>query len=325
MEHIVRSLNKAPELSEYIEEGYSDAPEDIEAGSEAGSDAVGARNLAPTPVEPGLQSQRSTSAASTHDVSNEAVAPEMESRFFTSLAPNGERSGNRLSIADVADRHLRDKTDAIAYIIRNISDQCAAAVEGLHLAQHADTEDATADEAATIDPDLPATNGASQQPTGHRHKDTDSTDAASDAASHLGDEHDSGHGGSTTGFLIPHNEEALISGGGKDESEGPRSQSRASSILPPTPDLIDGRGRNEPARSSTSMSGYSNSTVPTTHGGGRDSGAAVWGGQMDLGKGMRVVGADESVIDEEEGEALGEGGRKRGLGGRLGVGRGVPA
>lgn len=47
----------------------------------------------------------------------------------------------RLSITDVADRYLRDKTDAIADIIRSISDQCAAAVEGLHLAQDAEDEE----------------------------------------------------------------------------------------------------------------------------------------------------------------------------------------
>jgi hypothetical protein len=44
---------------------------------------------------------------------------------------------NRLSaanFADVADRHLRDKTDAIAHIIRNIAEQCQAAVESLQIA-----------------------------------------------------------------------------------------------------------------------------------------------------------------------------------------------
>lgn len=41
------------------------------------------------------------------------------------------------SFKDVADRHLKDKTDAIAHIIRNISEQCQAAVEGLQMAQDA--------------------------------------------------------------------------------------------------------------------------------------------------------------------------------------------
>lgn len=44
----------------------------------------------------------------------------------------------RLEVDDPADKSIRDKTDAIAYIIRNISEQCAAAVEGLQLAHRAD-------------------------------------------------------------------------------------------------------------------------------------------------------------------------------------------
>lgn len=43
------------------------------------------------------------------------------------------------SFRDVADRHLKDKTDAIAHIIRNIAEQCQAAVEGLQLAQDAES------------------------------------------------------------------------------------------------------------------------------------------------------------------------------------------
>lgn len=53
------------------------------------------------------------------------------------------RNAKRVSAAsfkDVADRHLKDKTDAIAHIIRNISEQCQAAVEGLQLAHDADNE-----------------------------------------------------------------------------------------------------------------------------------------------------------------------------------------
>ncbi|KAI1139940.1 AEX-3 domain-containing protein [Hypoxylon sp. FL0543] len=44
------------------------------------------------------------------------------------------------SFTDVADRHLKDKTDAISHIIRNIAEQCQAAVEGLQLAQDAEIE-----------------------------------------------------------------------------------------------------------------------------------------------------------------------------------------
>ncbi|EMR67089.1 putative denn domain-containing protein [Eutypa lata UCREL1] len=51
------------------------------------------------------------------------------------------KAAQRLSTAsffDVADRHLKDKTDAISHIIRNIAEQCQAAVEGLALAQDAE-------------------------------------------------------------------------------------------------------------------------------------------------------------------------------------------
>ncbi|RYP50984.1 hypothetical protein DL768_003568 [Monosporascus sp. mg162] len=51
------------------------------------------------------------------------------------------KGNKRLSAAsffDVADRHLKDKTDAISHIIRNIAEQCQAAVEGLQLAQDAE-------------------------------------------------------------------------------------------------------------------------------------------------------------------------------------------
>ncbi|KAL2044275.1 hypothetical protein N7G274_002980 [Stereocaulon virgatum] len=242
MEHIVRSLNQAPELSDYIEEGYEDAPEDAEDRES---------------ITSGERHNRLQSSGLVRSMSGESIVSE------------AGRPGNRLSIADIADRHLRDKTDAIAYIIRNISDQCAAAVEGLHLAQTAEHEDARHDR---LDPDL---SGANRNI--HKHNESDGndsmhTDASQLGASENGDVADSGHGGST-GFLTP-NEESGI-------------HSRSNSI-PPTPDLVGG------GRSSTSMSGYSNSTAPTQH--GRDS--QQWGIHSDVGKRLRIVEADESVGDD---------------------------
>ena len=284
MEHIVRSLNKAPELSDYIEEGYEDVPEDAEEHDSVSSEA--GRRVPSIREEP---ESRSFSRSSTHDgdkLDNEKVTPEMESRFFTSLDPT--RSGSRLSIADVADRHLRDKTDAIAYIIRNISDQCAAAVEGLHLAHNAEAEDAQ-----HLEPELP------RAKLSHKHTNSDGdvsmhTDVSQLGADDNGEELDSGHGGST-GFLTPH------------EDMGGR-QSRTSS-LPPTPDLIGGR-------SSTSMSGYSNSTAPTQ---GRDS--HQWQMQHDSAKGVKVLDSDEqspeddrSDIGQQESDIPVGGEKKRGSG-----------
>ena len=54
------------------------------------------------------------------------------------------RASKRISSAsfsDVADRHLKDKTDAIAHIVRNIAEQCAAAVESLQLAQDSEVRE----------------------------------------------------------------------------------------------------------------------------------------------------------------------------------------
>lgn len=265
MEHIVRSLNETPELSNYIQEGYEDAPEEGE-DHESISSSEAARQ------DPNLlsESRRSTSRTSTNDgtnIDNEKVTPEMESRFFSPLTGNSR--GNRLSMTDVADRHLRDKTDAIAYIIRNISDQCAAAVEGLHLAHNAENEDGDA-----IEPELQpsATN------TAHKHTQSDGdvsmhTDVSQLGASDDIADHDSGHGEST-GFLTP-------------IKENGRSRSQTSST-PPTPDLVGGHE----ARSSTSMSGYSNSTAQT--GPGRDS---LQPYLQDKSQGVKIIDVDDSVND----------------------------
>lgn len=142
MEHIVRSLNTGPELTSYIAEGYEDIPEDVDdRGSIASSENMSATkrlSLLRSPI------RASHSRASTVDTDRKAdedhVTPEMENRFFSSLLSDRSGRASRLSFGDVADRHLRDKTDAIAAIIRNISEQCAAAVEGLQLAQDAELD-----------------------------------------------------------------------------------------------------------------------------------------------------------------------------------------
>ena len=98
MEHLIHSLTKPDELIAEIEQGY--VSDEREEASE--------------------EEDRSTAS------SNELKT---------------QRSSQRLSaasFADVADRHLKDKTDAIAHIVRNIADQCQAAVEGLQLAQDAE-------------------------------------------------------------------------------------------------------------------------------------------------------------------------------------------
>ena len=268
MEHIVRSLNDAPELSSYIQEGYEDSPEDSEERESLPSSEAAQQ-------DPKLlsESRPSTSHTSTNEGSNvedQKVTPEMESRFFSPLTSNTR--GNRLSMSDVADRHLRDKTDAIAYIIRNISDQCAAAVEGLNLAHNAENEDGDPIE-SELQPNM-----------AHKHTQSDGdvsmhTDVSQLGANDDSVDHDSGHGEST-GFLTPSNENG-------------RSRSQTSSI-PPTPDLVGGHSHHQP-RSSTSMSGYSNSTAQTAQTApGRDSMQPYL---QERSHGIKIVDADDSVND----------------------------
>lgn len=95
------------------------------------------------------------------------------------------------SFKDVADRHLKDKTDAIAHIIRNISEQCQAAVESLAIAHD-------------VDPDEVKT----PQRRGSRLSTANSDDYHSTAASEIGDDtllHPSGRTSSIppTPDLIP--------------------------------------------------------------------------------------------------------------------------
>ncbi|GAW13118.1 hypothetical protein ANO14919_024960 [Xylariales sp. No.14919] len=73
------------------------------------------------------------------DDDNEDVEVETKGRLTTPSRGQAKRV-SAASFKDVADRHLKDKTDAIAHIIRNISEQCQAAVEGLQLAHDADTD-----------------------------------------------------------------------------------------------------------------------------------------------------------------------------------------
>jgi hypothetical protein len=145
MEHIVKSLNQ-DDMSGYIEQGFEDVPEEDE--SEAFEDAsihISAKDKSEVGTVNSVSGVDSTNAsrastAQAHHLDGEDVTPEMEQHLYRSPARNSKRFSNQ-SMVDVADRVLRDKTDAIAYIIRNISEQCAAAVEGLQLAQRADTED----------------------------------------------------------------------------------------------------------------------------------------------------------------------------------------
>lgn len=124
MEHIVKSLHKAPELSDMFQEvDENGQPKKAESGT-IGS-IRGALGLGRTP---------SQSVKSHRNNDGEESPSNFRSRSITG------QEAPAVALTDVADRYLRDKTDSITYIIRNISEQCAAAVEGLQLAQRAEGE-----------------------------------------------------------------------------------------------------------------------------------------------------------------------------------------
>jgi hypothetical protein len=138
MEHIIRSLGSAPELSEYIEEGFEDVEEEQEADKKDDGEIGAPKRVTSLKSQPRQGTDSRVSEAPVPSVPGEDVSPEMESQF---LNHSRSKRYSQLSMSDVADRHLRDKTDAIADIIRNISEQCAAAVEGLQLAQDAEEDE----------------------------------------------------------------------------------------------------------------------------------------------------------------------------------------
>lgn len=244
MEHIVKSLSQAPELSEYLEEGFEGLPEEDEEersekseenkkpitnGKQKDTAEVGRISGVGGASGPSRSHSRASTVGDKH-IDGEDVSPDMETRLLNS--PLSRKRLSQLSMADVADRHLRDKTDAIAYIIRNISEQCAAAVEGLHLAQRADSD--TGDDSSH----------AGDRNKVVRHRPSRSEDAgapSTNGGSEFGDnDNASAAGSSVTGSSYLH----------------PRHMRESS--VPPTPDLVHNR-------SSTSMSMASASTTPERH------------------------------------------------------------
>lgn len=136
MEHIVQTLGQKNSIQDFVEQGYpSDEPgasEDLEDIAEEGP----SKTLSPRASRPTSRLGKRASLNSNGEV--EASA-EMEAALYRTN-PRNSRRFSGLSIIDVADRQLRDKTNDIADIIRNISAQCAAAVEGLQLAHDAEVE-----------------------------------------------------------------------------------------------------------------------------------------------------------------------------------------
>lgn len=222
MEHIVKSLNESPENAEFVdaeEDGPGESPvespkekDQPEVGTIRGMGGMGSRNSSRTSTRQSLR------------MDGEEASRNTESRMLSYAA---RKRFSELSMTDVADRHLRDRTDAIAYIIRNISEQCAAAVEGLDLARRAETVSTEGDEEGRLE------SGKKRGKRPVRNSSGDSADGETYGSERSESEFGDGHSEST-GYLHP----------------------KRSSHVPPTPDLVHDR-------SSTSMSLGSESTAAT--------------------------------------------------------------
>ena len=242
MEYIVRSLNRGPELSDSIDE-------DDRIGSPAirEHERVSTSGRASSVDRFRLTGSRAHSRASTNDgrpLDGEDVNPDMERRLFGS--PVQYRPYSQLSLVDVADRHLQDKTDAIADIIRNISEQCAAAVEGLHLARGTDDDRLAAlGEVDDLDED------------GHRKGPTSSSeDDDGDIGAAVAEDEvaAAAAAAASTSADMPDRSAPASETGEHERDHGHLSPHGGISPYPPTPDLVH--------RSSTSMSMNSQSTTP---------------------------------------------------------------
>jgi len=224
MEHLVKTLTTPDELAAEIEAGFA-AEAELQEGEDDGS--------------------------------------EENERFMKNLTLASRRISAQAFI-DVADRHLKDKTDAIAHIIRNIAEQCQAAVEGLQLAQDAEFGVGSTDS--------------------HRHhhpaaKASMSSARSSRRGSNLSVTHsDDGHSVATTEV----GDESLLHPG----------SGRASSI-PPTPDLI-------PNRSSTSMS-IASTAITTPERSSQQYGG--YGGQHDIPTKIVEDDGEDELADRSENES----------------------
>ncbi|KAK3677971.1 hypothetical protein LTR78_002066 [Recurvomyces mirabilis] len=226
MEHIVKTLNDSPNGAVFAE-GEEDAPVESTAvpeKAEKDKSEVGTiRGVGG--IESAASSRSSTRQSSRLD---ERASTAMETRLLSSAA---RKRFSEMSMTDVADRHLRDKTDAIAYIIRNISEQCAAAVEGLDLARRADSV---------------STEGAEDERSESGRKRRGKRAMRSSLAPQSEDgEAEQQSNGSESEY-----------GDAQSESTGYLHPSKRGSHVPPTPDLVHDR-------SSTSMSVGSESTAAT--------------------------------------------------------------
>lgn len=155
MQHIIRNLASSTDLGEYIDQALETSAQESNATSPTGRSMTDSPKSVKRLSRPGSRVRLSNAFNSRSSSASDNVSPEIDS-----IMDKAQRRLSQMSMPDVADRYLKDKTDAIAAIIRNISEQCAAAVEGLHLAQDAENDE---EEEAKNDTHLAPSNSSSRE------------------------------------------------------------------------------------------------------------------------------------------------------------------
>ena len=135
MEHIVGSLYAPSQIAEIADQDETHDDDDRRSVTSDRSNSRASHRLSTSRSMASLRrlSRRPYSAAA----NDTEKSQDAESRTPTT---DKNKRLSESSLLDIADRHLRDKTDAISNIIRNISEQCSAAVEALQLARSVDQE-----------------------------------------------------------------------------------------------------------------------------------------------------------------------------------------
>ena len=219
-------------------------PQEVSTSSDE-SDATAQPSLKPALdrlAVPGPQDRSPSSMSNREKLEGADVTPEMEDKFFDGSQTPGSNTGfprgldrakrySLASISDVADKSLKEKTNAIADIIKNISEQCARAVDTLHLVDEEYEALSRDDMSEAVGPSI---NGGDEDELG-------STDAQGDDA----------------------RSEATSMRRGSDVSV----RSTGSAITRPTPDLLERSSTSFSNFSNTNMSRHSAYTDATSVGG----------------------------------------------------------
>lgn len=246
MQHIVKGLKDTPEFLDTSEEQTAEA-----GATESTSATASSSRIVESPAGYRSINSRTSSRASTSSSSGLDNSRRPSKRF------------SDLSMTDVADRQLRDKTDAIAYIIRNISEQCAAAVDSLEFVKRADTTASSEDGDEFKDSSSQAGSASGntsrnsrrlsrQRPT-RSLLSPESVLGASNNSPHKDDDNTSVHGSDTSEFNDSKSERSAISSV-PSYSQLRSSQRTSSMVAPPTPDLVHDRSSTSMSLASESMS-----------------------------------------------------------------------